>query len=217
MSDDDEKIRDDVLSELEFQPQVDATTIGVAVKKGVVTLSGHVGSYAEKIAAESAAKRVKGVRGLAQEIDVRLPSGMSHDDTEIAQRASDILKWSVMAPETGVKVKCEDGWVTLSGHAIWSYQRYEAERAVRGLAGVKGVTNQIALISRVAATDIKDRIKRALHRNAEIDASAIKVNVEGSKVILEGKVSAWPERNICENAAWAVPGVHQVVDHISVS
>jgi osmotically-inducible protein OsmY len=214
---DDEKIRDDVLAELEFQPQVDATAIGVAVKNGVVTLSGHVSNYAEKIAAESAAKRVKGVKGLAQEITVRLPSGVRHDDTEIAQRAADILKWSVTAPETGVKVKCENGWVTLSGEAMWAYQRYEAERAVRGLAGVIGVTNQIALIGGVKAADVKDRIKRALHRNAELDASTINVAVEGSKVTLAGKVSAWPERNIAESAAWAVPGVYQVVDHLSVS
>jgi len=214
---DDEKIRDDVLSELEFQPQVDATTIGVSVKNGVVTLSGHVDSYAEKIAAESAAKRVKGVRGLAQEIDVRLPKGMKHNDTEIVQRASDILRWSVTAPKTGVKVECEHGRVTLSGEANWAYQRTEAERAVRGLAGVVSVINQIILRSAVKPNDIKDRIKRALHRNAEIDASAITVAVEGSKVTLEGKISAWPERNICENAAWAVPGVYQVVDHLSVN
>ena len=214
---DDEKIRDDVLSELEFLPQVDATAIGAAVKNGVVTLSGHVGSYAEKVAAEAAALRVKGVRGVAQEINVRLPKGIRHDDAEIVRRATDVLRWSVMAPPTGVRVTCENGWVTLDGEAKWAYQRYEAERTVRGLAGVVGVTNQINLIDGARVGDIKDRILSALDRNAEIDSSTIKVAVDGSKVTLEGKVSAWRDRNICEQAAWAVPGVCQVIDRLSVS
>jgi osmotically-inducible protein OsmY len=214
---DDEKIRDDVLSELEFLPQVDATAIGATVHRGVVTLSGHVGSYAEKVAAEAAALRVKGVRGVAQEIDVRLPKGARCDDAEIVRRATEVLRWTVMAPKTGVKVRCEGGWVILTGQASWAYQRYEAERTVRGLAGVVGVTNQIDLVDGLATGDIKHRIESALGRNAEIDASAVRVAVHGSKVTLEGKVSAWRDRNICEQAAWAVPGVYQVIDHLSVS
>lgn len=213
---DDEKIRDDVLSELEFQPQVDATTIGVAVKGGVVTLSGYVSNYAEKVAAEAAAQQVRGVRGLTQEIEVRLPKGTLHDDAEIVQRATSVLGWSVVTPHSGITVSCENGWVTLSGETTWAFRRYEAERAVRGLAGVVGLTNHIDLLGAPRAGDIKDRIQSALHRNAEVDASMINIAVNGSRVTLLGRVSAWPERSICERAAWAVPGVQQVVDHLSV-
>lgn len=214
---DDEQIRDDVLCELEFLPQVDATAIGAAVANGIVTLSGRVGSCAEKAAAERAALRVKGVRGIVCEIDVRLPRGIRHDDAEIAQRATDVLRWFVMTPQSGVSVRCENGWVTLIGQARWAYQRFEAERAVRGLAGVVGVINQINLLDSATASDIKNRIESALARNAELDASTIKVAVEGSKVTLEGKVSAWRDRSICARAAWAVPGVHHVIDRLSLS
>jgi osmotically-inducible protein OsmY len=214
---DDEEIRDDVLAELEFQPQVDATAIGVAVRNGIVTLSGHVASYAEKLAAEAAAKRVKGVRGLAQEINVRLPSNVRRDAAELAGRARDILAWSVNTPRTGVTVECVKGLVTLSGEVDLAYQRDDAERAVRGLAGVVGVVNRITLSGGARPRDVQDRIKRALSRNAELDARSINVIVDGGKVTLAGRVSAWSERRLAENAAWAVPGVYQVIDDLTVA
>lgn len=212
----DTTIRDDVLAELDFEPRVNAAAIGVGVADGVVTLSGHVPTYAEKVAAETAAKRVKGVKGIAMDIDVQLVAGHDHDDTEIARRATQLLAWTITAPTEGVKVKCENGWVTLSGQATWSYQKYEAERVVRNLAGVRGVFNHITLRNEVKPKAVRDQIKKALHRSAELDAAGIDVIVEGSHVTLTGRVSAWSDRKAAEAAAWSVPGVSQVIDDISV-
>lgn len=209
-------IREDVQAELEFEPRLDATAIGVAVTHGVVTLSGHVSSYAEKVAAEHAAQRVKGVKGLALDLEVRLRGVSPPDDTQIAERAASLLSWSVLAPKHGVKIRCEDGWVTLEGEVPWRFLKDEAERSVRNLAGVKGVTNNITLRSSVQASDVKARIRSALSRSAEIDASAIEVAVDGRNVTLTGKVSTWGERNIAESAAWSIPGVYHVTDNIGV-
>lgn len=214
--DNDLTIREDVEAELEFEPLVDAAGIGVAVVDGVVTLSGHVSSYAQKIAAEVAAKRVKGVRALAQELEVRLPFASQHDDEEIARRAANVLEWTITAPREGVKLKVENGWVTLSGEVVQAFERTEAERALRRLEGVRGVSNLIKLKPGVAATDIRDRLKKAFHRNAELEASRIAIAVEGGRVTLSGKVDKWSDRSVAENAAWAVPGVYQVEDRLTL-
>jgi len=213
----DETIHNNVLDELEFDPEINTAAIGVTVHDGVVTLTGHVPTYAQKFAAERAAKRVKGVRALAQELEVRLDGAVRVDDEEIARRVANIMSWSVLQPKNDVKVRVQDGWVTLHGEVQWAYQREDAERAIRRLEGVKGVSNAITLSSQVKAQDVSAAIHRALTRNAEVDANAIHVAVDGGKVTLTGKVHAWNERSAAEYAAWASPGVSQVFDYISIS
>lgn len=209
-------VRDDVLAELDFEPRLNASGVTVTVEDGIVTLGGHVATYLEKLAAEEAAKRVKGVTGIAQDIEVRLAQNDVHDDSEIAHRASQLLAWTVSAPKQGVKVRCENGWVSLSGEVNWGFQRDEAERVIRNLAGVVGVFNHITLRNRVAPGDVKAQIKKALHRNAELDAGGIDVSVDGARVTLSGSVSAWSDRRAAETAAWSIPGVQEVLDHIGV-
>lgn len=211
-------LRQTVLDELEFEPSVDAAHIGVAVKDGVVTLSGHVSSYAEKVAAERAVRRVKGVQAIAQDIDVRYPEDQKTADDEIALRALNILRWSSVVPSGSVLVKVQDGWVTLSGQVNWQYQRSAAESQIRRLSGVKGVLNSIAIKPRVQPTDIRRKIEEALKRNAEIQAQTIRISVEdGGRVGLEGNVHDWRERQVAENAAWSVPGVVRVDDRLHIA
>jgi osmotically-inducible protein OsmY len=213
----DEDLRQRVSDELEFAPTVNATKIGVAVDHGVVTLTGHVNSYAEKIAAERAVQRVKGVRGVAQEIEVRYPSERKNRDDEIAERAAQIFDWDTTIPSGKVTVKVEKGWVSLGGEVEWQFQRMGAETAVRKLSGVIGVTNQITIGPRIDATNVKHRIEDALKRNAELEADGIQVAVTGGKVTLEGKVRAWHERGVAERAAWAAPGVITVEDRLTIA
>jgi osmotically-inducible protein OsmY len=213
----DESLRQSVLDELEFEPSVNATKIGVTVGNGVVTLTGHVGSYAEKIAAERTVQRVKGVRGVAEEIEVRYPSEKKNHDDEIAQRAVQIIDWDATVPSGKVTVKVEKGWVTLSGDVEWQFQRMGAETTVRKLSGVVGVTNLIIVRPRVDAINVKHRIEDALKRNAELEADGIRVAVTGGKVTLEGKVRAWHERGVAERAAWAAPGVIAVEDRLTIA
>lgn len=213
----DESLRQSVLDELEFEPSVNATKIGVTVENGVVTLTGHVGSYAEKIAAERTVQRVKGVRGVAEEIEVRYPSEKKNHDDEIAQRAVQVIDWDATVPSGKVTVKVEKGWVTLSGDVEWQYQRMGAETAVRKLSGVIDVRNLIIVRPRVDAINVKHRIEDALKRNAELEADGIRVAATGGKVTLEGKVRAWHERGVAERAAWAVPGVIAVEDRLTIA
>jgi osmotically-inducible protein OsmY len=213
---DDLSLRDYVLSELEFEPSVNAAHIGVAVDDGVVTLSGHVGSYAEKLAAEKIVQHLKSVRAIAEEIEVRLPSDRKTGDDQIAQRALDIIAWDTTIPDDKVMIKVQKGWITLSGEVDWYFQRNAAEAAVRKLSGVTGITNLIAIKPRVQAGDIKQRIEKALKRNAELEAENIRVVVSGGRVTLEGQVNAWHERAVAERAAWAAPGVVSVVDHLAL-
>ena len=210
-------LRKTILETLEFQPEIDAANIGVAVENGVVTLSGHVKSYAEKISAEQAAKSVKGVRALAEEIQVRLAKGAGTDDDTIATRALNIITWSSDIAEGTVKVIVQKGWITLEGEVDWQYQKEAVERAVRKLSGVLGVNNQISLRARVDVVDIQQRIEEALKRNAEIDAKGIHVKVDGDAVKLEGKVHLWRERQLASRAAWSVPGVRKVYDHLQIA
>lgn len=214
---DDISLRQDVLDELEFEPSLDAAHIGVAVEDGVVTLSGHVSSYAQKIAAEKAIQRVHGVRAVAEELQVRYPNDKKVADDEIAQRALAIIAWDATVPDNQVKVKVEKGWVTLSGEVGWQYQRSAAEQAVRKLSGVRGVTNLLAVRPQIEASDVRRHIEGALKRSAEVEAEGIRVQVEGGKVKLTGRVQNWHERNVVERAAWAVPGVHSVDDQLVIA
>jgi osmotically-inducible protein OsmY len=210
----DRQIRANVAAELDFDPTLDARGIGVAVKDGIVTLSGHVPSYVQIFAAERAAQRVKDVKGVAQDLKVRLPGGLEQADDEIAARAVNVLKWSVAAP--GIKVTVNNGWVTLLGEVQWQYQKLEAERLVRQLTSVMGVTNSITLKSQVQPAKVREAIVAALKRNAELEGAAISVKVNGSAVELSGKVKGWYERKMAENAAWAIPGVTEVRDNITL-
>jgi len=215
---DDKQLRQNIIDELEFEPSIDAEDIGVAVSNGVVTLSGHVSSYAQKIAVQQAVQRVKGVQAIAQEIEVRYPGEKKTADDEIAKRALNILKWDAVIPENAVKVTVQKGWVSLTGEVDWQFQKKAAEDAIRKLSGVTGVSNSITIKPRVSASDIKRKIEEALARNARVEARAIRVNVsDGSKVRLEGSVDSWDDRYVVENAAWSVPGVQSVDDRLAIA
>lgn len=210
------QLQQDVLDELEFEPSVNAAHIGVSVHRGVVTLGGFVESYAEKAAAGRAAGLVKGVKAIADEIEVRLPSDRKRSDDEIASRAIDILKWQVGFPAERIRIKVEKGVVTLSGDVEWQFQKTEAGEAVHKLTGVVGVINQIRVSSPVQAAEVKETIQKALHRNTDIEAARITVETEGGRVVLGGTVRASHEREIAERAAWSTPGVVEVLDRIAV-
>lgn len=212
---DDKVLKGLVEDELDWEPSVDAVDIGVAVEKGIVHLSGRVSSYMQKVAAETAVKRVKGVRGYVEDLEIR-PEGAGYSDTAIAARAANVLDWDATVPAGAVTVKVEGGIVTLSGKVDWQYQRSAAENGVRPLAGVRGVINQIQVRPVIQAGDIKRRIEDALERQAEVEADKIRVTVTGDKVRLDGRVKAWFERDIAERAAWSAPGVRHVEDHVSI-
>jgi osmotically-inducible protein OsmY len=212
----DKRLRQDVIDELDFVPNVDAANIGVAVSNGVVTLTGHVSSYAEKLATESAARRVSGVRAIAEEIEVRYPNEKKTADDQIAERALAIFKWDAEVPAESVMVRVERGWVTLTGEVSWQYQRAAAETAVRKLSGVVGVTNEIRVKPKVISQDVRGKILDALKRNAELDANSIMVVVHDDRVTLLGKVKSWRERDVAECAAWSAPGVAAVEDRLDI-
>jgi osmotically-inducible protein OsmY len=210
-------IKRDVEDELLWDPDLDATDIAVAVKNGVVTLTGFVRSYSEKIEAEADAKRVAGVIGVANDIEVRLPNIDERPDPEIVRDAITELKSQLPLSWDRIKVIAKNGWLVLEGEVEWNYQRESAERAVRRVRGVKGVTNSIRLKARVAPFEIKRKIEDALRRSAVIDASRITVEANGSEVILRGVVRSWAEREDAERAAWSAPGVTSVDNRIIVS
>lgn len=203
-----------VEDELNWIPFVDAADIAVAVEDGVVTLAGYVPSYSQKRSVEKAVKQIKGVRGIAQNLDVRYFNDGVHDD-EIAKRVLNTLNWSVSVPKD-VKVTVSDGMVTLTGQVDWRYQRDAAERSIAHLRGVRGVTNELVIARHVEPQDVKKRIEKALERQSELEASKIRVTVDGSTVRLDGKVRAWSERDVAERAAWAAPGVRMVDDRMTV-
>lgn len=212
----DNSLRDDVLLELKWDPKISsASDIGVAVKDGVVTLSGFVPSFWEKDAAEKAAKRVYGVKGVANDIEVKL--FWQRTDPEIARDAVHELESHVSIPADRIKVTVKDGWVTLEGTVDWEYQKSLAQSAMKKLKGVSGVTNKIQVTPKASAAEVKSKIEEALRRSAELDARRITVEIEGSTVKLYGSVSSWAERDEAERAAWSAPGTTMVENHILVN
>ena len=213
------KLQHDVQEELEWEPSLDASHIGVAASQpGVVTLTGTVATYVEKVSAERAAKRVAGVRAVANDIEVRPIGSMKRTDTDIAQAVLRALEWDIAIPHEKIKARVDNGWVTLEGGVALQFQRAAAENAVRRLSGVRGVTNQILLELRpsVKPAEVKNRIEAAFRRNADIDARGIQVDAKDSTITLRGRVRSWAERDEAERAAWAAPGVLAVEDELIV-
>jgi len=213
----DRDLRQSILDELEFQPSIDATNIGVVVERGIVTLSGYLPSFVQKRDVIRTVHRIRGVLAVADEIEVRIPGGKQTADDQIAKRAVNIINWDVQLPERAIKIAVRDGWITLSGEVEWQYERLAAEDAVRRLSGVRGISNYITIKPRVQPADVKKRITDALKRHAEVEADAITVEVNGDIVTLKGKVDHWDGRNAVHHAAWAAPGVRIVNDQIQVS
>ncbi|WP_046111369.1 BON domain-containing protein [Aquincola tertiaricarbonis] len=212
----DAEIQSEVLSELKWEPRVQAPEIGVAVKDGVVTLTGWVDSYTKRWGAEEAAHRVRGVKAVANDIEVRLSTGGERPDPEIAAAAVRALQWDALLVPEKIDVTVSKGWITLKGTVDWQYKKYEAERAVRSLAGVKGVSNLIDVKPKAHPDEIRKQVEQALVRSAQTDAGRISVEVDGGKVTLKGTVRAWTERQEAERAAWRAPGVVSVDNRITI-
>ncbi len=213
----DTELKKDVNAELEWDPEIDAAQVGVAVKDGVVTISGHLKTYADKFSIERALRRIEGVRAIAMEVDVTLSPQHQRSDSEIAAAAAQALKWQARIPDDRLRVTVERGWITLAGEVEWEFQRRAAESAVRQLLGVVGVSNGITLAARNVPGDLSTRIGDALQRQALREAKKVEVNVDGSKVTLRGQVHSWQERDAVQGAVWAAPGVRTVINELRVT
>ncbi len=213
----DEAIQRDVLDELKWDTRLRASEIGVAVKDGIATLTGFVDSYLKKRAAEAAAQRVRNVKAVANELEVRLPGSAERTDTDLAEAVVNALKWDTGIPAGKLEVAVSKGWVTLKGEVEYAFEKKDAERAIRYIAGITGVSNLVRVKPPLFPTDLKADIEKALTRNAETDAEHITVDVSGSKVSLYGTVHSYAERKAAENAVWAAPGVTEVDDRIAIS
>jgi osmotically-inducible protein OsmY len=213
----DSDVRKDVLEELQFEPGLEATHVGVAVHNGVVTLTGHVPSYLQKRTAEEVVSRLKGVKAIAQDIEVRLPSDKKLGDDEIAERALQILDWDDSVPASQIKFKVERGWLTLSGEVNWQFQKQAADAAVHRLSGVAGVTNLITVKPDIDGSEVREKLQRALQRQAALEARSLDIAVDGDKVTLSGHVGSWHERDVANRTAWSIPGVKRVDDRLTVS
>jgi len=212
----DEQIRREVEEELRYDPSLAEDDIAVSVRDGVVTLVGRVKSYLDKWRAERSASRVRGVRAIANDLDVRLPSTSTRPDTDIARAAADSLDWNIAVPKGRIKARVENGWVTLEGDVDWNYQKEAAERTVRTITGVKGVTSLITVRAQATPSDVKKKIADALERGAEFDAERITVELDGNKAILRGTVRSYAERRDAERAAFNAPGITQVENRLLV-
>lgn len=212
----DDEIKRDVEAELRWDPDIDPSNIAVNVKSGVVTLTGFIPSYLQKFEAEKDVKRVQGVVGVANDLEVRLPSVDQRPDPDIARDAVEALKTQLPYSYQNFKVVVRDGWVTLEGDAEWNYQKEKAEMAARGVKGVKGVINSIKIAPKVPAQEVKRKIEEAFLRSAELDAKRIEVEASDGEVVLKGTVHSWFEREQAERAAWQAPGVRKVEDRIVI-
>jgi osmotically-inducible protein OsmY len=210
----DEEIKRNVMEELKWDAQLQPNEIGVIVKDGVVTLTGWVDSFLKKWSAEDATLRVSGVKAVANDIEVKLAS--ERTDADIAAAALRALEWDAFVPSDKVQVTVSKGWVTLKGEVEWQYQKQDAERVVRRLVGVKGVSNLIVVKPRASPSELKKKIEDALVRNAQLDANRITVEIQGSKAILKGTVRAWAEKEEAERVAWSAPGITSVENRIQV-
>lgn len=212
----DSSLRQDIFDELEYEPSIDAANVGVAVKDGIVTLTGNVASFAQRMSLRDAVLRVKGVNAVVQEIEVVPAGAHAVTDEEIARRTVNMLSWNVVVPENTVQVEVRQGWVQLTGNVEWQYQKDAAESAIWRMPGVIGVSNNIKIVPAVTPVDIKKRIEAAFKRDAALEAQAVTVSVTGGTVKLEGRVNAWTERRAAARAAWSAPGVRVVENHITV-
>lgn len=213
----DTQLHRDIVDELEWDPMIREKEIGVAVREGVVTLTGSVSSYAEKFAVERGIERIAGVKAVANELEVRLPSTSFRTDTDIAHKVVDALEWDILVPDQKLLARVSDGWVTLEGDVDWEYQKQAASRAVRNLTGVRGVRNLIRIAPGfVSPFDVSQKIKDALRRRADREASRITVTAESDVVTLRGTVPTFADRRAVKGAAWSAPGVKDVRDEIEV-
>jgi len=213
----DAQLRKDVIAQLDWEPAIHATQIGVEVKDGIVTLAGEVGTYSEKWYAERAAQRVSGVKALAIEMKVKLAGSARRTDSDIGQSARNVLDWTTSVESSAVKVQVEGGWITLSGEVDWQYQKQAATDAVRALMGVTGVSDQIGIKHKPKASIVKADIDAAIKRSAARDSDEILVEVTGTDVTLTGKVHSWSERDLATDSAWSSPGVRNVIDKMTLS
>ncbi|HEY0611837.1 MAG TPA: BON domain-containing protein [Chitinophaga sp.] len=213
----DNEIQKNVMDELKWDPILHSAEIGVTVKDGIATLMGYVDNYSQRMAAENAAKRVKDVRAVAIDLVIHLPHDQRRSDTDIAAAALNALKWSSFVPEDRIKLKVDDGWITIEGEVEWQFQKESAYSAVSNLIGVHGVINRINVRPNITPVIVKDVIKKALERSAEIEADRISILTDGGKIVLRGKVRSWAERKEVERAVWATPGVIDVKDELIVA
>ena len=211
------QVQQDIIAELKWEPSVNAADIGVEVKDGIVTLAGHVSSYAEKWDAERVAQRVSGVKALAVEMNVTLPGLSKRNDADIARAAANVLEWMTVVPKDSIKAMVENGWITLSGEVEWQYQKESATGAVRYLMGVTGVSDQITIDPKQPLSTIGSEIEAALKRRAVANAPKISVKVKNDDVTLSGKVNTWAEHDLAWSCAWSAPGVRKVIDDITVA